>query len=430
MALWIAPDDVLPRAIRVIAEWGSGSASVCLVRDTRGRIRVALGRPAGGSPHPPDGRKLAEQLADQLGSWFAGPIVDGSGSPAHKRIAEEIFSRKLSWPLEWPKSYENLAGASVAVPAWLVGMAVVNGKESWLVGGLSPSSTTPHIVSFYSFKGGVGRTTTLACVAARLSDRGKRVLAIDLDLEAPGLGNLLGARSDVGVLDHVLSHVATGTVGSVQPESVSGFENLWVVSAGSLKTGYLEKLARLDFLAGSAGSDKSPTEDALRCLIAEASNAVRAQVVLLDSRAGLHDVGGLALHRLSHLDVLVARANEQSRQGLRVVLDAIRRLRPVEERDVRIVQTMVKLPFESADSRPGVEKWRREMYDLALETIYADLPSDKPSLEDETAHYPLLVPERDEFTRADRLSQLSPTALEDFDAIADIAAPPEMEGAD
>ena len=121
MALWIAPDDVLPRAIRVIAEWGSGSASVCLVRDTRGRIRVALGRPAGGSPHPPDGRKLAEQLADQLGSWFAGPIVDGSGSPAHKRIAEEIFSRKLSWPLEWPKSYENLAGASVAVPAWLVG---------------------------------------------------------------------------------------------------------------------------------------------------------------------------------------------------------------------------------------------------------------------------------------------------------------------
>ena len=45
------------------------------------------------------------------------------------------------------------------------------------------------IVTFYSFKGGVGRTTALGITAARLAQDGHRVLCIDLDLEAPGLAD-------------------------------------------------------------------------------------------------------------------------------------------------------------------------------------------------------------------------------------------------
>ncbi len=41
--------------------------------------------------------------------------------------------------------------------------------------------------TFYSFKGGVGRSMALANVADILARRGLRVLAIDFDLEAPGL---------------------------------------------------------------------------------------------------------------------------------------------------------------------------------------------------------------------------------------------------
>jgi len=43
------------------------------------------------------------------------------------------------------------------------------------------------IVTFYSYKGGVGRSMALANVAMILSRRGKRVLVVDWDLEAPGL---------------------------------------------------------------------------------------------------------------------------------------------------------------------------------------------------------------------------------------------------
>jgi cellulose biosynthesis protein BcsQ len=42
-------------------------------------------------------------------------------------------------------------------------------------------------VTFYSFRGGVGRTMALANVAAHLARSGQNVFLIDFDLEAPGL---------------------------------------------------------------------------------------------------------------------------------------------------------------------------------------------------------------------------------------------------
>jgi MinD-like ATPase involved in chromosome partitioning or flagellar assembly len=43
------------------------------------------------------------------------------------------------------------------------------------------------IITFYSFKGGVGRTLALANAGALLSQWGYKVLCVDWDLEAPGL---------------------------------------------------------------------------------------------------------------------------------------------------------------------------------------------------------------------------------------------------
>src|SRR5512135_1536828 len=43
------------------------------------------------------------------------------------------------------------------------------------------------IVTFYSYKGGTGRSMALANVAWILASNGRRVLVIDWDLEAPGL---------------------------------------------------------------------------------------------------------------------------------------------------------------------------------------------------------------------------------------------------
>jgi hypothetical protein len=46
---------------------------------------------------------------------------------------------------------------------------------------------TAYVATFYSFKGGVGRTTLLVNVAHALAAAGERVVIWDLDLEAPGV---------------------------------------------------------------------------------------------------------------------------------------------------------------------------------------------------------------------------------------------------
>lgn len=52
---------------------------------------------------------------------------------------------------------------------------------------------TGSVVTFYSYKGGVGRSFALANVGVLLSRWGFRVLCIDFDLEAPGLAHFFGS---------------------------------------------------------------------------------------------------------------------------------------------------------------------------------------------------------------------------------------------
>lgn len=56
----------------------------------------------------------------------------------------------------------------------------------------------PELVAFYSFKGGVGRTTHLLSYLQSLSQKAKRrALVIDADLEAPGITMLLARETSV-----------------------------------------------------------------------------------------------------------------------------------------------------------------------------------------------------------------------------------------
>jgi MinD-like ATPase involved in chromosome partitioning or flagellar assembly len=63
-----------------------------------------------------------------------------------------------------------------------------------------------RIVTFYSYKGGVGRSMALANIAVILArDFGLRVVAIDWDLEAPGLNRYFeipDAEVGPGIIDY------------------------------------------------------------------------------------------------------------------------------------------------------------------------------------------------------------------------------------
>ncbi|MCA1568649.1 MAG: AAA family ATPase [Acidobacteria bacterium] len=55
------------------------------------------------------------------------------------------------------------------------------------------------VISFYSFKGGTGRTTTTANVATDLARRNKNVVVIDLDIDGPGLDTVLAVKNEIPI---------------------------------------------------------------------------------------------------------------------------------------------------------------------------------------------------------------------------------------
>src|SRR5438270_2050592 len=69
-----------------------------------------------------------------------------------------------------------------------------------------------YTVTFYSFKGGVGRTMAMANVGLALARAGRRVLLVDFDLEAPGLDTfdlIKPSESMPGIIDFVTEYGKT-----------------------------------------------------------------------------------------------------------------------------------------------------------------------------------------------------------------------------
>src|SRR5215207_7288616 len=95
-----------------------------------------------------------------------------------------------------------------------------------------------HTVTFYSFKGGVGRTMALVNAAAELTLRHKRVLIVDFDLEAPGIqtyGPSSSGPEALGVVDYVSKYIETGIAPDVR-DYVSSYElngrSIFLMGAG------------------------------------------------------------------------------------------------------------------------------------------------------------------------------------------------------
>jgi MinD-like ATPase involved in chromosome partitioning or flagellar assembly len=193
------------------------------------------------------------------------------------------------------------------------------------------------VCTFYSYKGGVGRTFALANVAVLLATWGYRVLCIDWDLEAPGLHvffePLLAPDTlGDGVVELVERSRAepdvdwTSAVAPVPVPSAAG--RLDLMPAGRFDDSYVDRLQQLDWA-------ELYEEDALGASLerARAQWVQTYDAVLIDSRTGITDVGGICTVQLPDIVVFSFTPNQQSIDG---VLDVLQR---AEER-------RGELPFE------------------------------------------------------------------------------------
>ena len=111
---------------------------------------------------------------------------------------------------------------------------------------MESATGVPRIV-FASLKGGVGRSTALCVLAAHFSRHGRRVLAVDFDLEAPGIGTMLLDEQELppfGTLDYLVENGISGIdnafVADLAGNSFS--RGQWGACDGS--TGYWSKDSR------------------------------------------------------------------------------------------------------------------------------------------------------------------------------------------
>ncbi len=199
------------------------------------------------------------------------------------------------------------------------------------------------IYAFYSYKGGVGRTLSLAhtgiTLAATRRQKGYRVLLVDMDLEAPGLDiyvpkqTTIGKQGFAGLLRGYQKNGRNTEwlEDNIEDERyispIPGAANLFVMPAGIkaawLEKGqeeqsYLEVVAALRSEIPKTKHPSLPKEGFFRDLTQVLQK--RFTYVLIDSRAGLAEQAYASTLLLADALVLCFRLNRANIEGIQIVL--------------------------------------------------------------------------------------------------------------
>ncbi len=208
-----------------------------------------------------------------------------------------------------------------------------------------------RFITFYSYKGGVGRTMTLANVAAWLAtDAHKRVFLLDFDLEAPGLSYyasqtpLVAGLPGPGLVEFFTEYRTTARLPDLrkyvieEPEDRLGGGRLMMIGAGKHGTAeYAESLAALDWKALYESGFGFELVEHLRAAIVE---QFHPDIVLVDSRTGLHGIGSIATQQLADLVVVMFGLNLQNIEGARGIVANIEE-NPYRSETGRDIETLL-----------------------------------------------------------------------------------------
>ncbi len=164
----------------------------------------------------------------------------------------------------------------------------------------------------------------LANIAVLLAQRGLRVLAVDWDLEAPGLhryfqelkiemssqGGLLELLTNVG-LGEEISAIWRDYCSSVTVNENTKFS---LMAAGRFDSGYNSRVLQFDWHEFFRNHDGAQVLESLRGQWSEDFD-----ITLIDGRTGITDSGGICTVQMPDVLVLVFSANRQSLDGAKEV---------------------------------------------------------------------------------------------------------------
>lgn len=187
-----------------------------------------------------------------------------------------------------------------------------------------------YTVTFYSFKGGVGRTLALANVGLELARTGRRVLLIDFDLESPGIdtfGILRPKESHPGIVEYVSKFMATRIAPDVKDfiyETLGVGQKggrLWIMPAGRADEEYARKLSGISWQRLYDEFDGFLMFEDLK---AQWRTSFEPDYVLIDSRTGHTNIEGICTRQLPDAVVVLFFPNAQNLAGLKATVSSIR----------------------------------------------------------------------------------------------------------
>jgi len=327
-------DEARAAAAAVLRTWlqeAGGVEKALLVRDLFGQFRLAVW-----AQTSPELSTLDERLRESCEPWWTGEILLVGEAD---EVTRDLYAK--SWDQARPDEVDprlQLLDRHRSRTGWFFDEE----KPLW-----EARAPHPPLIVFYSFKGGLGRSTVLASFAIQRARIGDRVCVVDLDLDSPGLGRLLaadaeGLTSPRGVVDFLLEYSIMDTDLTDyfhRCDRIAGQGEIVVFPAGSLDSSYTDKLARVDFDEASYIQ-----EGGLVKLLQRIRTELEPRWILIDARTGISEAAGRLLSGIAHLHVLLGTTQAQSWEGLRLVLDRLGKEHVEADRgqgDVVLVQAMV-----------------------------------------------------------------------------------------
>jgi cellulose biosynthesis protein BcsQ len=231
------------------------------------------------------------------------------------------------------------------------------------------------IFTFYSYKGGVGRSMALANIGIHFFKQGFTTLLIDWDLEAPGLEryfeqryrlNLQDVNDRPGLCDMIKAYVQN--ISQPPPEDedelpyppisdylykldAQGEASLLLMHAGRRVEGkpwqdYASFVQNFDWADFYKECEGGLFFEWFRTQLEE-----MADVILIDSRTGVTEMGGVAAQHMSDVVVLICGSNRQNientaRMGLNFISEGVRKVRGGRPLDIIVAPARI----DDADS--------------------------------------------------------------------------------
>lgn len=228
------------------------------------------------------------------------------------------------------------------------------------------------IITFYSYKGGVGRSFALVNTATILASWGFDVLCVDWDLEAPGLDAYfepyLAGPPGRGLAEAFTAFAAGEPVDPgefVTPVALPRVRGRVDLLPAGHPDDLVRLVQRLDWAAMYRDGDLGAALEQWR-----ARWTSDYHFVLIDSRTGITDIGGVCTAQMPDVLVTMFTASEQSVRGVRDVIRRAEKARDNLPYDrARLLVLPVPSRFEGREEYREAERWRGRFADAFTPVI-------------------------------------------------------------